>query len=58
MHQAVIKVLMSLRITRPQRKELHHVSKRDGVPVSELVRRGIDRELEARRQARNQTSDI
>lgn len=49
MHEPVIKVLMSLRITKRQRKELHRISRREGVHVSEIVRAGIEYEIERRK---------
>lgn len=54
MHESVIKVLMSLRITKRQQKELHRISRREGVHVSELVRQGIDLTVERRKQVEYQ----
>lgn len=50
MHESVIKVLMSLRITKRQQKELHRISRREGVHVSEIVRSGIEYEIERRKE--------
>jgi hypothetical protein len=54
MHNSVIKVLMSLRITTRQQKELHRISRREGVHVSELVRQGIDLAIERWKQVEYQ----
>ena len=52
MHESVIKVLMSLRITKRQQKELHRISRLEGVHVSEIVRAGIEYEIERRIDSR------
>ena len=52
MHESVIKVLMSLRITKRQQKELHRISRLECVHVSEIVRAGIEYEIERRIDSR------
>lgn len=48
MDRDVRKTQLSIRITKPQRKALQRLSRRDGVPVSEIIRRGIEAEIERR----------